>query len=65
MQKAIKSFLQTRNNNQTDFQFHLAPNFEFMQEILGRGAEAEVLSPQPLRDKFADIIAKLHAKYTK
>ncbi|MBQ6723427.1 MAG: WYL domain-containing protein, partial [Paludibacteraceae bacterium] len=49
----------------SDFQFHLAPNFEFMQEILGRGDEAEVLSPQPLRDKFADIIANLHAKYTK
>ncbi len=49
----------------SDFQFHLAPNFEFMQEILGRGDEAEVLSPQPLRDRFAGIIANLHAKYTK
>ncbi len=49
----------------SDFQFHLAPNFEFMQEILGRGDEAEVLSPESIRTKFADIIANLHAKYTK
>ena len=49
----------------SDFQFHLAPNFEFMQEILGRGDEAEVLSPQPLRDHFAQIIANLQQKYTK
>ena len=49
----------------SDFQFHLAPNFEFMQEILGRGDEAEVLSPESIRTKFADIIAKSHAKYTK
>ena len=47
----------------SDFQFHLAPNFEFMQEILGRGDEAEVLSPQPLRDKFARIISNLNKRY--
>ena len=47
----------------SDFQFHLAPNFEFMQEILGRGDEAEVLSPQPLRDQFAHKIAKLNKRY--
>ncbi|MBO5632515.1 MAG: WYL domain-containing protein, partial [Aeriscardovia sp.] len=47
----------------SDFQFHLAPNFEFMQEILGRGDEAEVLSPQPLREHIAGMIATLNAKY--
>ncbi len=49
----------------SDFQFHLAPNFEFCQEILSRGDEAEVLSPQSLRDHFAKIIANLQQKYTK
>ena len=47
----------------SDFQFHLAPNFEFCQEILSRGDEAEVLAPQSLRDKFAETIATLNAQY--
>ena len=47
----------------SDFQFHLAPNFEFMQEILGRGDEAEVLSPQSIRDQFAQKIAELNKRY--
>jgi predicted DNA-binding transcriptional regulator YafY len=34
-----------------------------MQEILGRGDEAEVLSPQSIRDQFADIIKNLNSKY--
>ena len=47
----------------SDFQFHLAPNFEFCQEMFSRANEVEILSPQSLRDKFADTFAKLNAKY--
>ena len=47
----------------SDFQFHLAPNFEFCQELYSRANEVEILSPQSLRDKFADTFAKLNAKY--
>ena len=47
----------------SDFQFHLIPNFEFTQEILGRGEEAEVLAPQSFRDKIAHIVSELHTKY--
>jgi len=47
----------------SDFQFHLAPNFEFKQEIYSRGTEAEVLSPQSLRDEFAETFAALNKRY--
>lgn len=47
----------------SDFQFHLVPNFEFTQEILSRGAEAEVLAPESYRLKIAQTIAALNAKY--
>lgn len=47
----------------SDFQFHLAPNFEFTQEILSRGAEAEVLAPESYRQQIAQTIAALNAKY--
>lgn len=47
----------------SDFQFHLAPNFEFTQEILARGAEAEVLAPESYRQKIAKTVASLYSKY--
>ena len=57
-QKEIKT-----TEQYSDFQFHLAPNFEFTQEILARGDEAEVLSPQSLRELIAGKIATLNKSY--
>lgn len=57
-QKEIKT-----TEQYSDFQFHLAPNFEFTQEILSRGAEAEVLAPASFRDRLRSIISAMHNKY--
>ena len=45
------------------FSYHIAPTFDFVQEILSHGADVEVLDPAELRDSVADIIAGMASRY--
>lgn len=43
--------------------YHIAPTFDFVQEILSHGADVEVLEPAELRESVADIIAGMASRY--
>lgn len=43
--------------------YHIAPTFDFVQEILSHGADVEVLEPAELRESIADIIAGMASRY--
>ena len=45
------------------FSYHIAPTFDFVQEILSHGADVEVLEPAELRESVADIIAGMASRY--
>ena len=45
------------------FSYHIAPTFDFVQEILSHGADVEVLDPAELRESVADIIAGMASRY--
>ncbi len=45
------------------FSYHIAPTFDFVQEILSHGADVEVLEPAELRESVADIIAGIASRY--
>ena len=45
------------------FSYHIAPTFDFVQEILSHGADVEVLEPAELRESIADIIAGMALRY--
>lgn len=45
------------------FSYHIAPTFDFVQEILSHGADVEVLEPTELRESIADIIAGMASRY--
>lgn len=45
------------------FIYHIAPTFDFVQEILSHGADVEVLEPTELRESIADIIAGMASRY--
>ena len=45
------------------FSYHIAPTFDFVQEILSHGADVEVLEPAELRKSIADIIAGMASRY--
>lgn len=45
------------------FSYHIAPTFDFVQEILSHGADVEVLEPAKLRESIADIIAGMASRY--
>lgn len=45
------------------FSYHIAPTFDFVQEILSHGADVEVLKPAELRESIADIIAGMASRY--
>jgi len=45
------------------FSYHIAPTFDFVQEILSHGADVEVLEPIELRESIADIIAGMASRY--
>ena len=47
----------------TIFEYHLAPTYDFEQELLGKGSLAEVLEPQWLREWMADEIEKMKSLY--
>lgn len=43
----------------TVFRYHLVPTFDFKQELLGRGASVEVLSPDWFRNEVAADVAEM------
>lgn len=45
------------------FSYHIAPTFDFVQEILSHRADVEVLEPAELRESIADIIAGMASRY--
>lgn len=45
------------------FSYHIAPTFDFVQEILSHGADVEVLEPAELRESVVDIIAGMASRY--
>ena len=45
------------------FSYHIAPTFDFVQEILSHGADVEVLEPIELRESIADIVAGMASRY--
>ena len=46
-----------------DFEYYLAPTFDFRQEILKEGHELEVIEPQSLRKKIHDELVKTIMQY--
>lgn len=45
------------------FSYHIAPTFDFVQEILSHGADVEVLEPVELREIIADNVAGMASRY--
>ena len=45
------------------FSYHIAPTFDFVQEILSHGADVEVLEPVELRERIADNVAGMASRY--
>lgn len=57
-QKVVSS-----DESNTVFRYHLVPTFDFKQELLGRGASVEVLSPDWFRDEVAADVAEMAKLY--
>jgi predicted DNA-binding transcriptional regulator YafY len=51
------------DEHNTIFRYHLVPTFDFKQELLGRGASVEVLSPDWFRDEVAADVAEMAKMY--
>lgn len=45
------------------FEWHVAPTFDFIQQLRTYGSKLEVLEPQSLREKFADEAKHLYKMY--
>ncbi len=45
------------------FSYHIAPTFDFVQEILSHGADVEVLEPVKLRERISDEVAEMASRY--
>ena len=45
------------------FSYHIAPTYDFIQELLSHGNELEVLEPKELRDEIAGIISTMNSIY--
>ena len=45
------------------FSYHIAPTFDFVQEILSHGSDVEVLEPTGLRERIADNVAGMASRY--
>ncbi len=48
----------------TVFRYSFVPTFDFKQEILSRGRDAEIVAPQWLRDEIADEVREMAKKYS-
>lgn len=51
------------DDDYTVYRFHLAPTFDFKQELLSRGPAVEVLFPEEFREEIMDDIAKMASRY--
>ena len=54
-----------QNDEYSIFEFYLPPVNEFYYDILHRGESVEILSPEPVRKKFMEIVNNLTKVYTK
>ena len=45
------------------FSYYLAPDYDFIQDVLGFGDKVEVIEPASLREGFKQIISSLSEKY--
>lgn len=45
------------------FSYHIAPTFDFVQEILSHGADVEVLEPAELRERISEDVAGMASRY--
>lgn len=45
------------------FTYHVAPSYDFIQEILSHGADVEVLAPDSLRERIAATVEKMYMIY--
>lgn len=52
-----------QTKSHTDYHLHLAPTFEFIQEILLHRDQLEVIAPKSLRTKVSDLIANMKNLY--
>ena len=51
------------NESYTIYRYHLAPTFDFRQEILSHGPDVTVLSPEYFREEVMNDIRKMSANY--
>ena len=54
---------QPQEDGSSIFSYHLAPTYDFVQELLSHGSDIEVLSPPDLRGQIARISAELNSMY--
>ena len=47
----------------TDFEFRLAPTFDFKQELLAQGKDVEVLEPASLRKEMMEMLRGMMGRY--
>ena len=57
-QKEVK-----RHNEYSIFEVKLSPSYDFIQEILSKGEEVEILSPEWFRDEMAGYVRSLYNMY--
>lgn len=53
------------NDGYSIFEYFVAPEIEFQQDILARGSEIEVLEPLSFRTRIAEIIREQYEKYNR
>jgi len=51
------------NENYTVYRYHLAPTFDFKQELLSRGPAVQVLAPEAFRLEVMDDVAAMAKNY--
>ena len=54
-----------QNDEYAIFRYHLAPTYDFEQEILSRGADIELTKPEWFREQIKEEIAGMARKYAK
>ena len=58
-----RKVLEESNDQYTVYRYHLAPTFDFKQEILSRGPAVTVLSPKRFRDEVVKDVKKMASNY--
>jgi predicted DNA-binding transcriptional regulator YafY len=47
----------------SDFEFYLRPTFDFLQELLSKGKEVEVLEPASFRQEIIDVLKLVMSRH--